>query len=74
MLPWSFDHMSEKDFFKTIQCDRLTNEQLQERLGRRRLNELSLKRFGAVMISAAVYSGRLEVDTMFRQNPVKEFP
>ena len=48
---------------------RLSDAELEKRLGRERLEALSLARFGGVMISDDVYSGRCVVDYMFREEP-----
>ena len=52
----------------------MTDAELEQRLGRERLEALSLKQFGGVMMSEAVYSGRLEADMMFRSEPNPKLP
>jgi hypothetical protein len=61
--------MGENQFPATSQRVPLTGEQLEQCLGRARLDALSLARFGAVMMSEAVYSGSLTMDLMFREKP-----
>jgi hypothetical protein len=53
---------------------RLSNAELLKRLGRGRLDAFSLARFGAVMISNDVFSGRLVTDTAFREEPDMKAP
>ena len=52
----------------------LSDTELEQRLGRERLDGLSLARFGAVMIGDAVLSGRLVADMMFRVEPDMNVP
>jgi len=54
--------------------ERLSDDELEQRLGRKRLDSLSLARFGGVMISDEVFSGRLVVDRMFRDEPEPNLP
>ena len=53
---------------------RLSQEELEQRLGRERLGALSLARFGGVMISDNVFNGRHVVDHMFRTEPDPRLP
>lgn len=52
----------------------LSDIELERRLGRERLDALSFARFGAVMITEDVLSGRRTPDIMFRQEPDSDFP
>jgi hypothetical protein len=52
----------------------LSDTELEQRLGRERLEALSLAQFGAVMIGDAVLSGRLVADMMFRVEPDMNVP
>ncbi len=53
---------------------RLSDAELEQHLGRKRLSALSLARFGGVMISDDVFSGRRVVDHMFREEPKPGLP
>jgi hypothetical protein len=52
----------------------LSDTELEERLGRERLEALSLARFGSVMVGDSVLSGRLVADMMFRVEPDMNMP
>jgi hypothetical protein len=52
----------------------LSDTELEQHLGRDRLEALSLARFGSVMIGDAVHSGRLVADMMFRVEPDMNLP
>lgn len=52
----------------------LSNEELERRIGREKLDAFSLARFGGVMMTDDVFSGRQTVDLMFREDPNPELP
>jgi hypothetical protein len=61
-------------FFKEPKRRRLTDAELEQRIGRDRLDELTLARFGIVMISDDVFSGREVVDCMVREKSKTDLP
>jgi len=52
----------------------LSDSDLEQRLGRERLDALSLARFGGVMMTDDVFSGRRTIDLMFREDPDPKLP
>jgi hypothetical protein len=52
----------------------LSDSELEQQLGRERLDALSLKHFGGVMMTDDVFSGRRTIDLMFRENPEPILP
>lgn len=52
----------------------LSDLELEQRLGRERLEALSFARFGCVMMTDDVFSGRRAIDIMFREDPEPGIP
>jgi len=52
----------------------LSKEEVELRLGREKIDALSLSRFGGVMITDDVCSGRRTADLMFREKPDANLP
>ena len=52
----------------------LSDVELEHRLGRARLAELSLAQFGGVMMTEDVFSGRRTIDLMFRRESDQKLP